>query len=132
MTATPPLPRRLRHTRAASTRSAVARLLLLAAFLIQSTFVQAHVHAAPPATSAALSVSQDAGPAGDASKHEPAGTSSYCFLCWEAAVAGQFIQPAATILPPPPQPDGWVVPRSEQAFALGKHSHGWQSRAPPQ
>jgi hypothetical protein len=105
-------------------------VLLLAAFLLQSLFVQAHVHA--PSTAAPVSAFALQDTPGETSKHEPAGTSPYCFLCWEAAMAGQFIQPTAEYVPPLQPPVTWAAVRALAGFALGKTSHGWLSRAPPQ
>jgi len=121
-----------RATGARPTRSAVVRILLLVAFLVQSTLVQTHVHAAPLAAPAGISAQNATGQSGGPSQHTPADTSGYCFVCWEAAVAGQFLQPTAVFLPPPPQPAGWEAPQFAAEFALGKVSHGWLSRAPPQ
>jgi hypothetical protein len=108
-------------------------ILLAAAFLLQSLFVQAHVHAAATAAPVAGAALADAsGPAGQTSKHEPAGSSPYCFLCWEAAMAGQFIQPTVEFVLPLQPPVIWAEVRALAGFALGKFSHGWLSRAPPQ
>lgn len=111
--------------------SIVVRVLLLAAFLVQCTFVQTHVHAAPLAAPAGIAALDPAGPA-EAPAHGPDGASSYCFLCWEAAVAGQFVLPTMDSFAALPQPDGWIAAQAATSFALGKFSHGWLSRAPPQ
>lgn len=105
----------------------MCRLLLLAAFLVQSNLVQTHAHAAQP-----VAVSQ-AGP-GNANDTPPApaDTADHCFMCWEAAVAGQYLTPSAPILPPPPDHARWEAARTEHEFALGRTPHGWLSRGPPQ
>lgn len=111
--------------------SALCRVFLLVAFLVQSNLVQAHVHAAPLA--APISQSLDAaGQSNESSQHAPDGATGSCFLCWEAAVAGQYVAPPAIVLPPAPQPDSWVSVQRASEFALAKSSHGWLSRAPPQ
>jgi hypothetical protein len=106
------------------------RFLLLGAFLLQSLFVQAHVHAASAAEP--VTIAAQTGTTGETSKDESTGTSPYCFLCWEAAMAGQFVQPTAYFVLPQALPEQWEAPQAAIAFALGKFAHGWLSRAPPQ
>jgi hypothetical protein len=123
-----PSPRKA--TGARPRHSAVARLFLLAAFLVQSLFVQAHVHAAPLAAPEAIAVA--ANPAGDPAQHGQGDASSHCFQCWQAAVAGHYVAPPAILLPPAPQPDRFVSAEQTAEFGLGKFSHGWLGRGPPQ
>lgn len=122
-----------RHSEAAGARPGLAfaaRFLLLFAFLLQSTFVQAHVHAAPLAAPVAAAEATSGLP--DEPTHAPDDASSHCFVCWEAAVAGNYAAPPAIVLPLPPQPDDFVSVARASELALGKSSHGWLSRAPPQ
>jgi hypothetical protein len=120
-------------TRARRSHPAVARFLLLLAFLVQSTYVQAHVHVAPLAAAAGIAAAESAShPAEDSSQHGPGDASSHCFQCWEAAVAGQYVAPPAVVLSPAPQSDRWVAVEGISEFGLGKSAHGWLSRAPPQ
>lgn len=123
----------LKATGARPGRPALVRILLLVAFLVQSIFVQAHVHAAPLAATAGLAAFEAAeGQTDEPSQHAPGDASSHCFLCWEAAVAGQYVAPPAVVLPPALQPDRWVEAPGLSEFGLGKSFHGWLSRAPPQ
>lgn len=111
----------------------VWRTLLCVAFLAQSVLVQSHVHDASAGASPASYVQQVL-PDRHVSlaKDDPTGAADFCLLCWEGAMAGQYVLPpaAATLLAPP------VLIAAEQAalaqWALRQPPRGWRGRAPPQ
>jgi len=104
-------------------------VLLLACLLVQGTLVQSHVHFAgqqgAPAAASSLQSPQLSKPAtGD--------PLADCVLCHEAAMAGAYLLPQATVLPPPPAPVLWLFTAAMVGFGLPSPALGWQSRAPPQ
>lgn len=119
------------HRGAALTLSLAWRILALVAFVVQCTLVQSHVHPAErvalPQTSALT-----AGQAQTTSAGERIAAPDNCLLCWEAAMAGNYLLPAAAVHLPPPTLVVWIVAPSMAAFAVRPLSHAWLSRAPPQ
>ena len=113
--------------------SRTLRLLLLAAFVVQCVVVQTHVHFARLIGEAHLSVSYHSnGPAERVTASGTVAPPDYCPLCWESAMAGHYVLPAADILPPPPAIFLWIAIPAMAEFGLRPFSHGWLSRAPPQ
>jgi hypothetical protein len=104
-------------------------LFLLLALLVQGTLVQTHLHFAEqgfaPVAAASHGVSQDAQPDGSASW-------AHCRLCQEAAMAGAYVLPPATVLPPLSIAPLGITAAAMAEFGLLAPAQGWQSRAPPQ
>jgi hypothetical protein len=103
-------------------------VVLLFALLVQGTAVQAHLHfarhvQAPAVTSSERAIHASADGAGD--------SSTDCRLCQEAAMAGAYLLPPATVLPAPPALVPWLGSAALNAFQLVAPALGWQSRAPP-
>lgn len=102
--------------------------LLLLALLVQGTVVQTHLHFARQAISPAAAASDRASQSGQPHKGDP---STNCPLCQEAAMAGAYLLPPATVLPPPPATVLWISAAAMVEFGLITPPLGWQSRAPP-
>jgi hypothetical protein len=103
-------------------------ILLLACLLVQGTLVQSHLHFAgqfnPQAASSA--------PSAQLSKPAKGDPAAECPLCHDAAIAGAYLLPSATVLPPPPAAIQWLFTAPMAAFGLPSPALGWLSRAPPQ
>ncbi|MXO59735.1 hypothetical protein GRI89_09305 [Altererythrobacter salegens] len=112
-------------------RSHFWRALVCAALLVQCVFVQSHIH--PAAAQARTAVLVDA-----ADRHAAATTDSttpateYCLQCWEAAMAGSYVQPAATFVLPLPLVLVWGGIAAMAEWSLRQPPRGWFGRAPPQ
>ena len=104
-------------------------LLLLLALLVQGTAVQTHLHFVQEARSLGIASSDRQVHASTPDTNAPAAD---CPLCQEAATAGAYVLPPATILLSPPRPVLWVTAASIAEFGLLAPALGWQSRAPPQ
>ena len=102
--------------------------LLLLGFVVQGTAIQTHLHFTQQAGSSLIASSNRAAPASKTDKDDPAN----CPLCQEAAMAGVYVLPPATVLPPPPAVVLWIAGTTLASFALLTSAHSWQSRAPPQ
>src|SRR5687767_7591295 len=74
---------------------------LLLALLAQGIAIRTHLHFAPQASSLAAAPSDRQLHVGGADRDAAA---ALCRLCKEAAMAGAFVLPPATVLPPPPAP----------------------------
>ncbi len=103
-------------------------LLLLACVLVQGTLIQSHLHFA--GTSSRQATSGE--PSAQLSKPARGDPAADCPLCHEAALAGAYLLPTATILPPPPAAAPWLFTARLAAFGLPAPAFGWLSRAPPQ
>lgn len=105
--------------------------LTLICLLVQSTAVQSHVHpgmdGTPPQVSAWGASGQQ-----QLSAPGPAEADGYCLLCWEQAMAGHYVPPAAEVVVAPPAMVLWIVAPTMTAFGLRSHAHAWLSRAPPE
>jgi len=109
------------------------RLLLIAAFVVQCTAVQTHVHFAQLASRTSISAWSDVhGQAEKLFDPQIATAPDSCPLCWEAAMAGHYLSPAADGLALPPAIGAWIVVPALLEFGLRPSSHRWLSRAPPQ
>ncbi len=109
------------------------RMLLLFAFAVQGILVQSHVH---PIDAPAPSAPVFSHSAGQQMQHLSTGervvAQDYCLLCWEAAMAGHYVLPAADIVSLLPVIAPWIVVQAMPEFGLHPLSHAWLSRAPPQ
>lgn len=105
----------------------ILTLFLLFCLLGQGTIVQSHIHFVRPAGTTAATSNRLAGVA-SSGKGDPA---IDCRLCREAAIAGAYVLPSATVLPPPPRPFSWIASMAAAEFGLTARFHGWRSRAPP-
>ena len=103
--------------------------LLLACLLVQATLVQSHLHFASRTRLSAAASSEQAVQSAKPAKGDPVAD---CPLCHEAAMAGAYLLPTATVLPPPPAPIPWVATVPLAGFGLPSPAFGWLSRAPPQ
>jgi len=103
--------------------------LLLLAFVAQGTAIQAHLHFLGPPGANSVAAADRAGSAATTNKYD---TLANCRLCQEAALAGAYVLPAASTLPPPPPLVTWIAVAAMAAFGLPTAAHSWQSRAPPQ
>lgn len=108
--------------------------VMLAAFALQSTITQTHIHIGSFSTTAGFSTdfkiaakavkgSQNRGPIDS----DPAN----CPICQEMMHAGQFIMPAALVFILPAQAVSLVPPSIAIPRVVETVSHSWQGRAPP-
>jgi hypothetical protein len=102
--------------------------VLLLSLLVQGAAAQTHLHFAQQARSLAASASDRVLHLANAHTNDPAAD---CALCQEAAMAGAFVLPPATLLPPRPVALPWIDLAAIAEFALLAPALGWQSRAPP-
>jgi hypothetical protein len=103
-------------------------LLLLACLLVQGTLVQSHLHFAGQLNPQAASGE----PSAQLSKPAKENPATDCPLCHDAAMAGAYLLPSATVLPPPPAAILWLFAAPMAVFGLPSPALGWLSRAPPQ
>jgi hypothetical protein len=113
---------------AARTWPRLLAVLLLACVLVQGTLVQSHLHFARQSNPRVASSE----PAAQLSKPATGDPAADCPLCHEAATAGAYLLPTATVLLPPPAPILWLFTAPLAAFGLPSPAFGWLSRAPPQ
>jgi hypothetical protein len=110
--------------------SAASRLLALVtvlAFALQSFIIQTHIHSGSLAGPSTITTASSPSHSKDSHNKSPAD----CPLCQAVAHTGAFLTPAAAAM---------LLPSSVQNIALYlvvrtiavAHTHGWQSRAPPQ
>jgi hypothetical protein len=102
---------------------------LLLGLVVQGTAIQTHVHFARQAGPQPVASSDGYAPAAKPNKDD---SPANCPLCQEAAMAGAYVLPPATVLPPPPAAVLWIADSAMTAFRLLTPDHGWHSRAPPQ
>jgi hypothetical protein len=103
-------------------------ILLLASLLMQGTLIQSHLHFAGSFGSTSVTSSEQSIASPTPAQGDPA---AGCLLCHEAAMAGAFLLPEATALPPPPATIQWLFIAPITAFELPSPAFGWLSRAPP-
>ena len=103
-------------------------LLLLACLLVQGTLVQSHLHFTGRADLRFASGEQ----VSQLSKPVTGDAATDCWLCHEAAMAGAYLLPNATIVPSAPAWTLWLFQASIAEFSLPSPPLGWLSRAPPQ
>ena len=117
--------------RPGSARFALALVAGLA-FFVQSFITQTHVHAAPVAGKATVSVAIHDGVVQKKRDPYPANEDpANCPLCQEVAHAGQYVSPAFALLVQPSERIAHVVPIPPTHATEFILSHAWRSRAPP-
>jgi len=107
-------------------------VFVLVALLVQANMVQSHVH--PGELAAPASLVAQASPAGPSDNSLDGGAPKsvdYCAFCWEAAMAGHFIMPNASLVTAPVHEPGWYALATLTAWQLPRPNLGWSSRAPP-
>jgi len=106
---------------------------MLAAFALQSTITQTHIHIGSFSTTAGFSTdfkAVDSGKTGSSrlpGDRDPAN----CPICQEMMHAGQFVMPAALVFILPAQAVSLVPPSIAIPHVVETVSHSWQGRAPP-
>ncbi len=110
----------------------LSRVLLCAALLVQCVFVQSHVHAAQPVGRAVAAQLHGADRAASVSTDSVNKAPEYCLQCWEAAIAGHYVAPNASLAPPPPPSMLWGTIAAMAQWSLRQPPRGWLGRAPPQ
>lgn len=102
---------------------------LLLCFVVQGSAVQSHVHLVEEASPLAVAAGQSHIATAPAGKGD---SPADCPLCQEAAIAGAYLLPPVTVLPPSPAPVPWIAVATHAAFGLPAQPLGWLSRAPPE
>jgi len=111
-------------------RSALALLLVLAAFLGQSIVTQSHVHFADESVQVAAAATSH-GQSATTSKHRRGESPADCPLCRELALSGHYLMPAPVVLPELLALTVGLFLLPVMALAWRGRSHSWRSRAPP-
>ncbi len=116
------------QTRKGAARLAITVVALLA-FALQTLVLQTHIHGAPIAAAAGVSLAVEKGQQPD--KFPPASDPANCPICQEVLHAGAFVAPSAAALPVATLATVIEFVFVRNVAATPSASHGWNSRAPP-